>query len=954
MPTFKRVVFAAAMLALGGFVSGTPGSVADDEKPASQPGKEVADQPATTAPADEKEGKEPAADLKQILERLNRLERELLELRIKSGKIPENKKDQRIITLVDTPYLGSVFFGSPTNMRFFAARLTLINLTEQPVVLKRDDIKLASDGQTYPIKEAPQQFQFHQFQIGQQAMQLRALQTPAEVQIAVGGTGSTWVLFPELPPGSHVPPLLLQLKFGDTAKEIDINAMQRDALGMKIERLGPRGSLGLIRISGALNTINAGSLVEELDRMTADRLVRAVIAWEDSGTISDPPLANWLQNSALSAGRAQQFNEQQFPGLPSSLRELHLAHVPNANNGNAQGAYPSNFVPATAAIASQRIHKTDVEAVVAALRTAYEVLPRDEVLQAIQSGNRFEKVAALAGGAGRLGADKLPVILKFADDEDPIMQQAALLALSHFGEPEAVDKLVFYARKNAMPLAGAAIAGLAGSRYAAAHNALLELLGNETPESKKNIVRILAAYPRPVWSEAIYEFVKDARSGLNVEALNALVQVGHPKLISVLGDALKGSDETLKQQAFTILAGRADRESEELALEFTLVHLKTNPATTIMLQLLNRIKDKRALPLLMARFPATQNKQELIQTLALIGDEQTAKFLVEKYPALQNHEKGEVLRLLVKFDPTSFRQLAAQALQSGDGTLVSYSVQGLQEDGGTEAVKIMIDALETAANSFTWSYLSNALATAGTPPARAALLKARDSGNAEKRNFAVNALQILRQRSPGYQHIFQAQQSAQQEKFKEAVEHYDMAIQLDPTLSDAYAGRGHALLHLDKAADAGKDFAKALEQDPYNSLALTGICLVLVIADGKPDEAVKKLEESRAKFPNNLMFNYNAACVYGRAYAHIEKDEKAADREKLLAQYKQAAFADLKKAVELGFQDFALMKKDPDLKSFQELPEFQELLKPAAPAAPGQGARPVKGRVQRAAAVRLP
>jgi hypothetical protein len=48
------------------------------------------------------------------------------------------------------------------------------------------------------------------------------------------------------------------------------------------------------------------------------------------------------------------------------------------------------------------------------------------------------------------------------------------------------------------------------------------------------------------------------------EALNALVQVGHPKLIAVLADALKGSDETLKQQAFTILAGRADRESEEL------------------------------------------------------------------------------------------------------------------------------------------------------------------------------------------------------------------------------------------------------------------------------------------------------------------------------------------------------------------------------------------------------
>src|SRR5712672_727580 len=118
MPVFKRFVLVAAALALGGFISGIPGSVADDEKSASE--KEVAEKPATSAAANEKESKEPAADLNQVLERLNRLERELLELRIKSGKIPENKKDQRIITLVDTPYLGSVYYGSPTNLRFFA------------------------------------------------------------------------------------------------------------------------------------------------------------------------------------------------------------------------------------------------------------------------------------------------------------------------------------------------------------------------------------------------------------------------------------------------------------------------------------------------------------------------------------------------------------------------------------------------------------------------------------------------------------------------------------------------------------------------------------------------------------------------------------------------------------------------------------------------------------------
>ena len=882
-----------------------------------------------------------AADLKPIFERLKGNDRELLESRIKSGKIPDAKNDQKIVWLLELPYLGSAYYGSPTNQRFFAVKLTLVNLTGEPVVVKREEVRLVSDGQEYGAKDAPEQFQFRPFQIGKETVQLRSLPMPAQVAVAVGGSGSTWLLFPELPPGSHVPPLELKVKFGANEKVFDVNARARESLGLKIERLGPRSCLGLIRISGVLDTISVGSLVEELDRFAADRLVRAMIIWEDGSSISESALINWLQNSALSAGRQQQFAEQQFPGIPASLRELHLARVPNSNVEwwHTSSSYPSNFVPVTAAVAAQRIHKTEIEGVIAALHTAYDVLPRDEVFQAIQSGRPLERAAALAGGAGRLAGDKLPVLLKYADDKDPIIQQASLWALSHFGEPAAIEMLVSYARKNVAPLSSSAMAGLAGSRYEAAHLALLKLLESESPDVKKNIVKIMAAYPRNIWRDAIYEFVKDERSGLNVEALNALVQVDHPKLLAVLALALKAVDAGLKMQAFNILAGRADRESEQMAVDFALEHLKTLPPTPIMLDLLARVKDKRALPLLMARFNDAPNKPELIQKLGLIADEQTAKFLVDRYPNLQNAEKGEILKLLLRFDPPRFRELAAAALQSGDGGLVGFAVQGLQEDSSTEAVKIMTDALETSKNSFTWSYLSSALAGVATPAARAALMQARDSESPEKRTFAVNALQLIRQRSPGFPYVAQAQQFANLSKWTEAIEYYDTAISLDSNLSDAYAGRGHSRLSQEKYAEAGKDFAVAYEQDPYNSLALTGMCLVVILADGKPGEAVKKLEEARAKFQNNAMFNYNAACVYGRAYEHIDKDDKAEDRIKRLAEYKQAAFVDLKKSLEMGFQDFELMKKDPDLKSFQGLPEFQELIKTAPREAPAAGAR---------------
>jgi tetratricopeptide (TPR) repeat protein len=578
--------------------------------------------------------------------------------------------------------------------------------------------------------------------------------------------------------------------------------------------------------------------------------------------------------------------------------------------------------------------------VVAALRSAYEALPRDEVLQAIQTGLPTERAAALAGGAGRLPPNRLSLILKYSEDSDPIVQQAAVLALSNFGEREAIAKLVACARSQSPLAANTAIAGLAGSRFEAAHTALLDLLGDAPAELQKTIVKIMAAYPRPRWSNALFHYVHDSKSGLNLEALQALVQVGHPELMNVLADALRGSDPNLQTQAFAILAARSDRESEELAVDYTLEHLKTKPAAPGMLPLLSRVKDRRALPLLLARFNEVPNKTELIQTLTRIGDEQTAKFLTERYAGLMNHEKAEILRYLVRFDPLAFRHFAPQALISGDNSLVSHAVQGLQEDGSGEAIGILIDALESGSNSFVWSHVANALAALGTPDCRTALRKARDTGKPEKRQYAVNALIMLRTRSPGYQFYMIGQQQSQANNYKEAIEHYDTAIELDPELSDAYAARGHALLAQEKYAEAGKDFAKAYEQDPFNSMGLTGVCLSMILTDGRVDEALKKLEADRGKFQNTAIFNYNAACVYGRAYESLQKNPKAENRDKRLDDYKQAAIADLKKSIDQGFDDFELMKTDSDLKQFRELPEFQELIKNTPePAKGAAGAR---------------
>ena len=149
---------------------------------------------------------------------------------------------------------------------------------------------------------------------------------------------------------------------------------------------------------------------------------------------------------------------------------------------------------------------------------------------------------------------------------------------------------------------------------------------------------------------------------------------------------------------------------------------------------------------------------------------------------------------------------------------------------------------------------------------------------------------------------------------------------MDPQLPEALAERGNVYLHQEKFEAAGKDFAKSLEIDPFNHQGLTGLCIVMVVKDGKHAEAIKKVEESRPKFGEDAVFRYNIACVYSRACAYLEKNEKVVDRDKLLKQYTESALKELKASIQGGFQDFTWMQKDPDLKFLQSNADFKKLM----------------------------
>ena len=128
------------------------------------------------------------------------------------------------------------------------------------------------------------------------------------------------------------------------------------------------------------------------------------------------------------------------------------------------------------------------------------------------------------------------------------------------------------------------------------------------------------------------------------------------------------------------------------------------------------------------------------------------------------------------------------------------------------------------------------------------------------------------------QYIYRAQQFDRQKKWKESIQQYSRAAKIDPQLPEAFAGRGTALLHQDKFKEAGIDFERALKLDAFSSIALTGLGIVRVL-EGKTDEGIKLIEGKRKMFESDVLFAYNAACVYGRALEAVKKDMKAARSE---------------------------------------------------------------------------
>ncbi len=881
--------------------------------------------------------KSESPSVEAVLERLERVERELIQLKQTKG-LAVDPQFSKVAVMVSDVRLDAQFTGGAEPMKTLSAKVMLINLTSKAIEVPADLYTLSVNGADLKVG-IPQALAQRAFYDGTQTINYGSLKT-VPLKIEPGETGQTAVVFSGLAGGqSSLKPLILTVRGTDgQLGRVDLLEQSARLAQIKIERVGPRQALALITVGGPLTGLGSWSLISKLEDLVSEKVARVVVRFAEDGPQPDPNTWSWLQNVAMTSG-VSDYNNNLFGQIPAAISEFHVV-TPKPQRANAQQNTVVNsstrivngVVLPTVRQTNRHVHQSVDDAVTEALASIYQVLPRNELLEEIQNGPAQTRTAALANGGGRLTAEDLPLLLKLAADNSIEIQKAAIRALRHFGEDSAITTLIEQARKNAGPVSDVAIESLAGSRFTKAHDALLDLLKNEPRGSRKVIVQALGQHARPIWSDALHGFVKDKDSGVRLEALTALNSIGHAKLVEVLDECLNDNDKVLSDAAFSFLAVREDAASEQIAVAWTLKHLEKQSPTMAMRDLLIRTKEQRAVPLLLKQLdrPGPQRAMTF-ETLGQIGDQTVIERFVQVFEKADANEKRIIMQTLHRMQSPAFRDVAEKSLATFDYNLISNAVNFLQQDGSPQAAAILIAAFkQQSADDNRFSILCSAVGVLGTPEARVALHDAAqaDQGtNRNRQNAIKQAISNLQLRSPARQFVLMGRQAEENKQPAEAMKQYEQAVKLDPDNPDARLARGNMLLKQDVLDKAAEDFKKLLELDPTNSQGPTNLGIVYA-RQGKLDEAEKLVEDARERFKRDNLFLYNAACVYGRALEFARGKNDLPNRDEKLKTYERRAVEDIKAAINVGLDDQNRnwAKEDPDLKPLHNNDEFKALV----------------------------
>lgn len=858
----------------------------------------------------------PVATPTAFLERLERVERELNRLGQPSA-LPMPRP--AVLPLIDDARLQFSNVYDVSGTRFLFLRLSLYNQSDKPLALDTTRISLLVDGQAQNFKGIPEGFRGHVIETGWRPLMVAEAIPPASVNLPAGEVAPLTLVFAPIATRAAAPSLILRYESEGKAVDLDLNRFQRGLLELDSIRIGPGGCCLLATIGGTLDTINSADLADRLQAAVTQGVHRAVVVWKAGTPTPAPDLIGWLG----SASNNENPLYAQFAALPTDLQEFHLATVP-------------------AGAAVERLEDTrtsshpDVEsAVSAALASVYPRQSRETILGDLKSEHSAVRAAALRFGAGALTSADLAAVMKAMADPSPAVERSACAALAEFDDARSRDALLKIVTESKPPLSTAAFEALAASRFAANVAAAGEVCDSVSTIPDVELLRILIRYPQVKFQKRI---LKEAASGspeARTIALAALVAIRTPKAEKVFSESLQSPEEPIRNAAFSAIVARlgdGDPKMRSLAVEEAIQRLSKNPSDPLARSVSEQTRDARILTVLLPRVSdGSRDRIELIDLIGRIGGDTVTSTLVENYPQFKPAERAAALRHLWFQQSSAAVDFAVEDILSTDVALVERSLEVLKNEASDRSVRAIAAALAGRQNNDGYS-LAEALATIGSPAAYDELLKLRESPKSVVRGFALWAFEQIWMRSPGHdvsetaarmldQQLILAQPAQQ---IDSAIEMFNAAVELDRLLPDAYKGRGNARLRKSDWDGAIPDFEAALELNPYDHIALTGLTIAWVMT-GREVEAVQWIDESAPLLETNATFHYNAACVFGRMAEKTLLEPQTPERDARVSASRDRAFAFLENAFLHSFRQADLMQADPDLAALRDDPRFARL-----------------------------
>ncbi len=612
-------------------------------------------------------------------------------------------------------------------------------------------------------------------------------------------------------------------------------------------------------------------------------------------------------------------------------------------------------------------HEDATDAAADVLKTALRTLDAEASEALIRSAEPLVRPGAVRHAGPNLPAARVPLLIELTADATAAVRVAAAAALGAFDRDEArtaLAKLVTAA--DDAPLAAAAARSLATSRFPKGQVALAGTLVGGAVGVPTEVFEVLAEHADPAWEDTLVALAGDDATDPNVRvaALRAVVAGRSTAADRLLAEAIVGEDEVAARAAFSELSGRPDVLSRTRATAYALKVLRNaaeagDSLDGEIVEYLRETRPPAAAEPLWTLFESTSDgsstQSTIVKLLAAIapaaGDPASAAAvggrLADAWDDLGSQARTMTLDVVADLAPDRLPPLAAKALNSGDQSFEQAATVALDKAGAApETVdRLLIDSFANAEREDVALRAAMRLVIRASPATRAAILAARWEEQPARRKAVEEAVGRLTQYGPGQAFFTRAAirsladddddglPDGGVEPHREGLKYLDIGVQLDPTLAAAWSQRAFSRGQVGMLEGARDDYRKALDLDPYDNLAMTGLAILEIELGGDVEGGLARAEEGLKKYPDSRLFAYNMACVYGVAAKSLQTavDAGEADDETTARfnRYRDRSLEHLVRSYRLGMIDKEHRHHaatDPDLTVLHGDPLFEQIV----------------------------